>query len=58
MNPMSERYEAAWSAFQLAKQPPNHNKARADLACIIRAADEAYQAELVFLGQEHGLVAS
>ena len=46
MNPKSERDEAASGAFQLAKEPPNHSKARAELHRSIRAADEAYHAEL------------
>ena len=55
MNPKSERYEEAWWAFQLAKQPPNHNKARGELDRAIKAADGAYHAELACLGQEHSV---
>ena len=55
MDPKAERCEEAWRAFQLAKQPPNHNKARAELDRAIKAADEAYHAELACLGQEHSV---
>jgi hypothetical protein len=55
MNAKSERYEVAWRAFQLAKQPPNHNKARGELDRAIKAADEAYHAELACLGRSTAL---
>ena len=58
MNPKADGYDEAWRQFQLAKQPPNHDQARAELHRAIRAADEAYHAELIRLSQENGLAGS
>jgi hypothetical protein len=56
--PKARGYDEAAREFQLAKQPPNHTAARTELHRAIRAADEAYHAELVCLEQEQGLAVS
>lgn len=55
-DPNSTGYEEAWRAFQVAKQPPDHTQARAELDRAIRAADDAYHVELAALGQEYGVL--
>ena len=58
MNSKADGYDEAWRQFQLAKQPPNHDQARADLYRAMGAADEAYRAELIRLRQKNGLAGS
>ena len=53
--PEAEGYETARQAFQDAKLPADHTQARAELDRAIRAADEAYHAEVARLGAEHGV---
>jgi hypothetical protein len=53
--PDAEGYETARQAFQGAKLPADHTQARAELDRAIRAADEAYHAEVARLGAEHGV---
>ena len=48
-------YDEVRQAFEIAKEPADHRKARAELDRAIKAADEAYQTEIARLGQEHGV---
>jgi hypothetical protein len=55
-NPNAKGHEKAREEFELAKLPANHDSARVELNRAIRAADEAYKAEVARLGQEHGVL--
>ena len=55
-NPNANGYDTARQAFELAKETADHSDARAELDRAIKAADEAYHAEVARLGQEHGVI--
>jgi hypothetical protein len=54
-NPDAKGYDDAWRAFQDAKLPADHTKAREELDRVIRAVDAAYHAEVTRFRQEHGV---
>jgi hypothetical protein len=54
-NPSATGHDKARQEFELAKLPANYDAARAELNRAIRAADDAFRAEVARLGQEHGV---
>src|SRR5262249_18977766 len=54
--PNAEGYQKARQDFDVSKLPANHDPARAELNRAIRAADDAYHAEVARLGAEHGVM--
>jgi len=54
-NPDGKGYDDAWRAFQNAKLPADHTKAREELDRVICAVDDTYHTEVARLRQEHGL---
>jgi hypothetical protein len=54
-SPDAKRYDVAWRAFQTAKLPPDHSRARAALDAAIRAAGAGYDEAIALLNAEKDL---
>ena len=54
-NPGAKGHDTARQEFELAKLPANHDAARAELNRAIKAADEAYHAEVRQAAQLHNV---
>jgi transposase-like protein len=53
--PEADGYEEARQAFLDANTPPDHTEARTEMDRALRAADEAFQADVQRIANEHGV---